>query len=36
VSVEVDNDRDAWLAAHGWTVVPPDAAAVRAAVEGGH
>jgi hypothetical protein len=34
VSVEVDDDRDTWLVAHGWTVVPPDAAAVRAAVEG--
>ena len=22
VSVEIDDDRDAWLAAHGWTVVP--------------
>ena len=30
VSVEVDDDRDGWLTANGWTVVPPEAAAVRA------
>ena len=34
VSVEVDDDRNTWLAAHGWTVAPPDAAAIRAAMEG--
>jgi hypothetical protein len=27
-----DDGRDAWLAAHGWTVLPPDALAVRAAL----
>ena len=34
VSVEIDDDRDAWLTAHGWTVVPPETAAVRSALEG--
>ena len=33
VSVDDDEERDAWLVAHGWTVVPPEAAAVRAAVQ---
>ncbi|WP_219420242.1 DUF1998 domain-containing protein [Pseudonocardia nigra] len=27
-----DEGRDAWLAAHGWTVLPPDAGGVRAAL----
>jgi hypothetical protein len=34
VSVEVDDDRDTWLREHGWTVVEPETAAVRAALEG--
>jgi len=34
VSVEIDDDRDAWLTAHGWSVVPPETAAVRSALEG--
>jgi hypothetical protein len=34
VSVEIDDDRDAWLTAHGWTVVPPETVAVRSALEG--
>ena len=34
VSFEPDEERDAWLTAHGWTVLPPTTAAVRAALEG--
>ena len=29
-----DEDRDAWLAGNGWTVLPPDASAVRVALSG--
>ena len=38
VAVVLDGDgdegRDGWLAGHGWTVLPPDAEAVRAALTG--
>jgi hypothetical protein len=32
VVLGADDDRDAWLAEHGWTVVPPDPGAVGAAL----
>ncbi len=32
VVADVDHDRDEWLARHGWTVVPADEQAVRAAL----